>query len=283
MLSVPSVFPKGSHDIWYTSTYKPHVVRRSTKPKSQFLPGSTVQDDEDESAPSNSNRSGAHTVPLTVLESTEAELVQNMESIRTFGFTFLRPPGFTKTEQALLEEQTLSDSESEDNGLVENPNGDLVMIDGEEQQEQEELGEEDEEELEEEDNEDEDELDEDDVAEEALDGWPRRQRRRRYRTITYTEEIDLDADIPEGEDLGVDYGDEDYDEEGEEGEEEARAEEEEEEEEEEDMAQDELHEVDGYDEDTQEMETPGRHPREGYTIPSDNDYEMGMEFDEDDE
>ncbi|KAK9236672.1 hypothetical protein V1525DRAFT_406206 [Lipomyces kononenkoae] len=278
MLSVPSVFPKDSHDIWYSSTYKPHVVRRSTKPKSQFLPGSTSQDDDDDSAPSNNNRPGTHTAPLTVLESAEADLVQNMESIRTFGFTFLRPPGFTKTEQALLEEQTLSDSESEDNGLIENPNGDLVMVDGEEQQEQDELGDDgEEEELEEEDNEDEDELDEDEVAEEALDGWPRRRRRRRYRTVTYAEEIDLDADIPEGEDLGMDYGDEDYEDEEEE------EEEEDEDEDEEAAAPDEHHEQDGYDEESRQMETPRRETTQAFTVQSDDDYEMGMEFDEDNE
>ncbi|KAK9390140.1 hypothetical protein V1515DRAFT_196771 [Lipomyces mesembrius] len=256
MLSVPSVYPKGSHDIWYTPSCEPHVIRRSTKPKSQFLPGSTAQDDEEEPGPS-SSRPGVHSVPLTALESAEAELVQDMESIRTFGFTFLRPPGFTKTEQALLEEQTLSDSESDDNGLIENPNGELVMIDGEEGPEQEEIGEEDEEELEAEDNEDEEELDEDEVAEEALDGWPRRQRRRRYRVNTDTEEVDLDADIPEGEDLGMDYDEEDY-EEGDEGQ-------------------------DGYDEESREMETPGRETTAGFAVPSDDDYEMGMEFDEDED
>ncbi|KAJ8104336.1 hypothetical protein POJ06DRAFT_244258 [Lipomyces tetrasporus] len=257
MLSVPSLFPKNSHDIWYTPTYKRHVIRRSTNPKSQFLPGATIQDDEDESIPS-SSRPGPHAVPVTALEFAEAELVHNMESIRTFGFTFLRPPGFTKTEQALLEEQELSDSESEDNGLIENPNGELVMMDGAE--EEEEIGEEEDEEVEEQDDEDEEDVDEDEVAEEALDGWPRRQRRRRYRVNTLADEVDLDADIPEGDNLGMESDEEDYDEQDEEQEEQ---------------------EASG--EESLEMETPRRQSTSGFAIPSDDDYEMGMEFDDDDD
>ncbi|KAK9455904.1 hypothetical protein V1511DRAFT_499013 [Dipodascopsis uninucleata] len=218
MLTVPSVLPKNSHDLWYSSSYHPHVLRRSSKPKSKYLPG--AQEHEEEEAGASDIRSvfnaRLHHGNITVgpLEAAEAAHVRYIESIRTFGFTFLRPPGFSKTEQALMEEQALSESESEDNGLIENPNGELVMLEGEVEQEAAEMdGDLEEGEVEDDDDDDEDnlpgELEEDEEAEEALDGWPRRYRQRRSRASSYREdEVDLDADIPEGDELGMGFDDE---------------------------------------------------------------------------
>ncbi|KAK9465477.1 hypothetical protein V1512DRAFT_266000 [Lipomyces arxii] len=213
MLSLSAITPNNSHNLWYTSSYSSHVIKNSTKPKSKLIPGSGPTNEYDEHPLPSETQRGSSSRKLSPLELAEDEHIKEMEAIRLFGFSFMRPPGFTKTEQALMEEQAMSDSEPDDNGFMENPDGETVMVD-EQQDDQAALDEEEQSE----DGQDvgEDEGEDDDASEtfdhddeEALDGWPRRQRRHRSHISTAAEEVDLDADIPEAEELQMMY-DDDY-------------------------------------------------------------------------
>ncbi|KAK9450797.1 uncharacterized protein V1518DRAFT_411738, partial [Limtongia smithiae] len=243
MLSLPNLRPPDAdaRGLWHEPLVRPHIMRRSARPwlrlnrfPRELLPQRPA-----------SIRPGE---PLARLEDAELRNFEERDAVRTFGFTFMRPPGFTKTEQALIEEQAMSDSESEDNGLMENPNQGLTVRrfdlgeDEDEEEEGEDEDEEDEEgaldeqlalndselddpvgdeedEIQEEYDDDDDpvdvaDLDLDRDAQEALDGWPRRRRRRFVRVNQEAEEEDLDADIPEGDDITAAYADDDDEEEG---------------------------------------------------------------------
>ncbi|KAK7202521.1 hypothetical protein BZA70DRAFT_285272 [Myxozyma melibiosi] len=218
MLSPPVLVPRDATSLWYNPSVKPHTLLRS-RPRTAYLlgPTSLVSDELQHDLLFSEQPANEEQEFLNSLEADELRYARQVASIRTFGFTFLRPPGFTKTEQALLEEQAMSDSASEDNGFMENPNGELVMLDtdGAEAMAEDEL----------EDATDDGEADDDleydddvgaedvDDGEEALDGWRRRQRRRRAGTAAEEEaEVDLDAEIPDGGDLG-NYEDDEADEE----------------------------------------------------------------------
>ncbi|KAK9383364.1 uncharacterized protein V2V93DRAFT_364937 [Kockiozyma suomiensis] len=206
MLSMPAAPPRDSYKLWYSPSARQHTLLRS-QPRSKYLlcPSNATDDTltellTDQYSPNNEDEF------IRSLEVDEQRYAHEIESIRTFGFTFLRPPGFSKTEQALLEEQAMSESASEDNGFMENPNGELVMLDAEGGAAEDGLEngtggiEDDEEEYDDDDVEDDATGDIDD-DEEALDGWRRRQQRRRFRNTAEEEEVDLDADIPDADEM----------------------------------------------------------------------------------
>ncbi|KAK9460626.1 uncharacterized protein V1516DRAFT_677250 [Lipomyces oligophaga] len=132
MFSVPLVVPNDSYELWYKPAQRSHILQRKIKPKTRFLPFFRGSNDEDDSVPD------PEALASSALTPDEIQYICEMDAIRNFGFTFLKPPGFTKTAQAASEEELMHDSESEDNAFIENPNGELVSLDGEDNDEAEE-------------------------------------------------------------------------------------------------------------------------------------------------
>lgn len=73
--------------------------------------------------------------PIDV-EEYEAAREQHLQSIRNFGYEYLRPPGVSKTMQALLEEnEDYSDAGTEDEEMQEDVEGEFEVVDEDEEQE----------------------------------------------------------------------------------------------------------------------------------------------------